>query len=203
VEYMECKNQEYLKAFENAGYSIYAAVGGPHHRGNMCAVKDKYRVEEIFSLQNPHMYHIRIHDGDDYVDLITLRLLVAGGSDSDYLDRKVQWERVMSYIDGLKDTEHLVVTGDWNHGVIADHYTATQSRRYFNYQMIAESLQKRQLELVDMEGMSFGGYMKIDHIACGGHIQVLKSMYMELFAGKKVIGIPDHKSIVADLVSEN
>lgn len=199
VEFMECDNREYLNAFNNAGYSIYAAVDDMQHRGVMYAVKKEFAVEEIASMQDPHMLHIRISKDSHYVDVITFRILVAGGDDADYLDRKEQWDRVMAYVDGLEDKGHLVLIGDWNNGVISDAYTDEHARRFFNYQMFAKSLEERNIELYEMEGTSWGG-TKLDHIASGDHIIILDARYKEEFPIEaSIIGVPDHKLIIAEL----
>lgn len=199
VEYMECNNASYIAAFKEAGYNIYTAVDESRHRGVLYAVKSRYEVEELASMQEPHMFHIRIRKEKEYMDLITMRLLVAGSNEADFIDRKKQWDKVMRYIDGLVDKEHLVFTGDWNHGVIAKIYLKNQARRFFNYQMIVKSLQENNMDLFHIEGMSFQGYMKIDHIAGSKYAEVLHAEYQDLFPGQCGIGIPDHNIIVANL----
>lgn len=199
VEFMECDNAAYIATFKEAGYNIYTAVDEPRHRGILYAVKQEYEVKEISSMQDPHMFHIRIRKGKDYMDMITLRLLVAGSNDDDFIDRAQQWGKVMQYIDDLKDKEHLVLTGDWNHGVIAEFYLKHQARRFFNYQMIVKSLQEKNMEIFNIEAMSFRGFMKIDHIAGSKCAKVLDAEYRDLFPQQYGIGIPDHKMIVAKL----
>lgn len=201
VEFMDCNNGDYFKAFKDAGYNIYTAVDEPRHRGVMYAVKKEYVVEEICSMQDPHMFHIRVSKEDEAVDLITLRVLVAGCNDADFIDRKEQWDRVMAYIDELDSSRNLVLTGDWNHGVIAEFYTEEHARRFFNYQMIVEMLKEKNIELFEIDGMSYRGYMKIDHIASRGDIKVVNAVYREVFKEKSSIGVPDHKLIVAELMS--
>lgn len=198
VEFMKCDNASYVTAFKEAGYNMYSAVDNGH-RGILYAVKQEYEAEEIASMQDPHMFHIRIRKEKDYVDMITLRVLVAGSNDSDFLDRKQQWDKVMKYINGLEDKEHLILTGDWNHGVIAEFYLKNQPRRFFNYQMIVKSLQEIDMEIFHIEGMSFRGYMKIDHIAGSKSAKILDAKYYDLFPQQYGIGIPDHKIIVANL----
>lgn len=201
VEYMECQDNAYITDFKEAGYNIYTAVDEPRHRGVLYAVKKEWEVEKIASMQDPHMFHIRIRKEKDYMDLITLRLLVAGGNDADFINRKQQWDKVMKYIDELKldEKEHLVLTGDWNHGVIAEFYLKHQARRFFNYQMIVKSLQEKNMEIFNIEGMSFRGFMKIDHIAGSKCVKTLDIEYCDLFPQRFEIGIPDHKMIVANL----
>lgn len=198
VEFMECMNNAYLKAFTEGGYNLYTAVD-ERHRGVLIAVKKKYMVEEIASMQEPHMFHVRISKGADYIDLITLRVLVAGSNDADFMNRKRQWDKVMEYIEGLEDKENLVLTGDWNHGVISAVYSEHQARRFFNYQMIVESLKEKKIELCKIDGPSFRGYMKIDHLACGSDVIVKNAEYRDMFTERYAIGIPDHKLIVAEL----
>ena len=40
------------------------------------------------------MLHLRIEKGNEYIDLITVRLLVAGGDDVDFKDRNKQWKKI-------------------------------------------------------------------------------------------------------------
>ena len=200
VEFMECNNTKYLDSFKHAGYNIFSAVDDRQHRGVMYAVKKEYLVKEMASMQNPHMLHIRISKDSHYVDVITFRILVAGGDAADYMDRKEQWDRVMAYVDGLDDKGHLVLIGDWNNGVILDSYTEKDANRFFNYQMIEKALNQRDIKLYGMEGTSFRGDWKLDHIASGDNINVLYAKYSEEFPIEtSIIGVPDHKLIIAEL----
>lgn len=199
VEYMECQNEEYLEAFGKAGYQCVSCVDEVLHRGILCAVKKEYDFTVVDSIPESHMMHLRIAKGESYIDLITLRILVAGGDFKDFQGRREQWKSIVEYIDGLEDTSHLVVTGDFNHGVIAEEYTSEQSRSVYNYQMLVEDLKQRNVNLCEMEGMSYSNYMKIDHIAGGEAVKFISAEYKDVFVTGQGIGIPDHKLIVAEL----
>ena len=199
VEYMECQNEEYLEAFDKAGYQCVSCVDEVRHRGILCAVKKEYDVTVVDSMPESHMMHLRIAKKDAYIDLITLRILVAGGGFKDFLGRRDQWKSIVEYIDGLEDTSHLVVTGDFNHGVIADEYPGDRPRSVYNYQMIVEDLKQRKVNLCEIDGMSYSDYMKIDHIAGGEAVKFITAEYKDVFATEQGIGIPDHKLIVAEL----
>lgn len=74
------------------------------------------------------MIALSISSSDMYVDSF--------GGDEDYKNRKKQWDKVMAYVDTIKDKESICVVGDFNNGVIGEKYTSSQFRRFYNYQMI-------------------------------------------------------------------
>ena len=201
VEYMECRDEAYRKAFEDAGYNLFSAVDKPRHRGVLCAVKVEYDVEPVCFMEKPHMLHLRLRKGDMEFNLITFRLLVAGSDAQDFKSRKEQWDKVMSYVDSLEESKNVILSGDWNHGVIAEQYRRNQARRIFNYQMIARDLVDRDITLCEIEGTSFKGYMKIDHIATGSELHVKHAEYKAVFDDSLGIGVPDHSLIIADLAA--
>lgn len=196
VEFMECRNEEYLDAFTQAGYVCYPAVFGPHKRGILCAARKEYEVEEIYRMEAPHFLHLRLHKAGEHLDLVVIRLLVAGGNDEDFQNRFLQWTRVMEYIKSLKDTSHLVVTGDFNHGVISDTYKG-RPRQHYNYQMVVRDLKSVGVDLAAIDGYSYKDFLKIDHIASGSGVKILNAAYEDPFAPGGGIGIPDHKLLVA------
>lgn len=50
-----------------------------------------------------------------------------------------------------------------------------------------------------MEGNSYRGYMKIDHVATGEKILVENAVYEDVFGNTEIIGIPDHSCIIANI----
>lgn len=65
--------------------------------------------------------------------------------------------------------------------------------------MVTGSLERKDIKLFPMDGVSYRGYMKIDHIATGNKIIVDNAIYKDMFCGEQGIGIPDHSCIVATL----
>lgn len=200
VEFMDCDNSDYLKTFADSGYNEFISLDAKG-RGILCEIKKEYAVMKIGEMTEPHMLHLRVEKGNEYIDLITVRLLVASGNDADFMDRNKQWNRVLSYIENLSDKSHLVLTGDFNHGVISNDMNGYRNRprQYFNYQMVVKDLKKKNIILYPMEGNSYRGYMKIDHIATGEKILVETAVYDDVFGNTEIIGIPDHSSIVANI----
>ena len=200
VEFMDCDTTDYLKVFEASGYNNYISLDAKG-RGILCEIKKEYVVKKIGEMTEPHMLHLRVEKGDEYIDLITVRLLVAGGNDADFKDRNKQWNKVLSYIESLSDKSHLVLTGDFNHGVINNDINGYRNRprQYFNYQMVAKDLKNKNIILYPMEGNSYRGYMKIDHIATGEKILVENAVYDDIFSNTEIIGIPDHSCIIANI----
>lgn len=200
VEFMDCNNVDYLQSFEKAGYNSYISLDCKG-RGILCEIKNCYEVEKIGEMSEPHMLHLRIKNAIDFIDLVTVRILVAGGNDADFKDRKKQWYKVLNYIENLSDKSHLVLTGDFNHGVINNDIKgySFKPRQYFNYQMIVSDLASKNVTLYPMEGSSYRGYMKIDHIATGERISVETAVYEDVFGNTEIIGIPDHSCIVANI----
>lgn len=200
VEFMDCDNADYLKIFEDSGYKSFTSLDAKG-RGILCEIKKEYIVSKIGEMTEPHMLHLRIEKGNEYIDLITVRILVASGNDADFKDRNRQWRKVLNYIEGLSDNSHIVLTGDFNHGVIRSDINGYQfkPRQFFNYQMVVGDLESKNITLYPMEGNSFRGFMKIDHIATGERIVVDTAVYKDFFCNTEVIGIPDHSCIVANI----
>ena len=200
VEFMDCNNTAYLKVFEDSGYNSYTSLD-EKGRGILCEIKKEYTVSKIGEMAEPHMLHLRVENGNEYIDLITVRLLVAGGNDADFKDRNRQWNKVLSYIEELSDKSHLVLTGDFNHGVISNEINGYRNRprQYFNYQMVVKDLENKNIILYPMEGNSYRGYMKIDHIATGEKIIVETAVYDDVFSSTEIIGIPAHSCIIANI----
>ena len=147
VEYMECNNKKYMEAFKKAGYVPYKGLDSYNQRGILYMVRKDYLVKAIHMLENPHMMHIQIEKEGKKVDIITIRILVSGSDDADYISRKEQWNKILKYIDTLENKENLCLTGDFNHGVISEEYKEDQARQYFNYQMIVNSLKEKNISL--------------------------------------------------------
>lgn len=200
VEFMDCNNQGYLQKFIDAGYNSFVSLDS-NGRGILCEVKGEYSAEKISEFSDPHMLHLRIKKDNESIELITVRLLVAGGNIEDFKDRRRQWNKVLNYIETIKDKEHLVITGDFNHGVISEDVRCYRfkPREHFNYQMVLSDLKRKGIELFHMEGTSYRGYMKIDHIATGNKVKVTTATYEDVFGITDQIGIPDHSCIVASV----
>ena len=192
--------KEILKKFIDAGYNSFVSLDS-NGRGILCEVKGEYSVEKISEFSDPHMLHLRIKKDNESIELITVRLLVAGGNIEDFKDRRRQWNKVLNYIETIEDKEHLVITGDFNHGVISEDVRCYRfkPREHFNYQMVLSDLKRKGIELFHMEGTSYRGYMKIDHIATGDKIKVTTATYEDVFGITDQIGIPDHSCIVASV----
>ena len=200
VEDMECDSSEY-DALMSKEYKKISATEDRQRRGVSCWVRKEFEAERIHFMTDPHFMHVRIGNGKGQsLNLIVCRMLVSSGGMEDYQDRHVQWLRVMDYLDSQKDLENIVVTGDWNHGVIAEkeNYVGN-AREFFNYQMIEEELRGRGIAIVPIQGFSFMGYMKIDHLAISQGIRAEEARYAELFPKIRRVGIPDHRAIVATL----
>lgn len=200
VEDMNCDADEYKECL--AGYKCVEALDDYQERGVSCYVKEDLDVEKVYSLSEPHLLHVKVRSGIEFINLIIFRILVSDSSKDDYKERKNQFDRVMEYIDGLAEMDNIILTGDWNHGVINENgiYKRNCSRYYFNYQYIVEELRRRNIALIPIEGNSYKDYMKIDHLAVSKSIVVEKADYLDLFKDyTEQIGIPDHKCIVAEL----
>ena len=200
VEFMDCQNKEYLNEFKRHGYNEFYSLD-KRGRGILCEVKNSYTVKKIHKMDDPHLLHLRIEQDGEFIDLITVRILVAEGDVKDYKDRREQWHRVLDYIASLRDTSHILLTGDFNNGVIDDitNYK-NQPREYFNFQIIENDLKANNIALYPMDGYSYQGYMKIDHIAAGGKVRIKHAKYDDPFEKmQEKIGIPDHRCIIAEI----
>lgn len=201
VEYMECNDAKYMEEFEEAGYVPYKGLDTLSRRGIMCMVRKEYLVKVINILENPHMLHIQVEKEGKIIDIVTVRILVSGSNDADYIDRKAQWDKILDYIDTIENKGNLCITGDINHGVISEKYNHDQARRFFNYQMFVESLEKKDIKVASIDGMSYKGYMKIDHLCTSDKLRVLEAEYLDVFGEHRKIGVPDHSLIVAHVVA--
>ena len=186
--------------FEDSGYNSFVSLDAKG-RVSLCEIKKEYAVKIIGEMTEPHMLHLRVEKGNEYIDLITVRLLVSGGNDADFKDRNKQWNKVLNYIEALSDKSYIVLTGDFNHGVISNDINGYRHRprQYFNYQMVVKDLENKNISLYPMEGNSYRGYMKIDHIATGEKILIEKAVYNDVFGNTEIIGIPDHSCIVVNI----
>ena len=204
VEFMDCDNTAYLKVFENSGYNSFISLDAKG-RGILCEIKNEYAVKTVGEMTEPHMLHLRVEKGNEYIDLITVRLLVAGGNDEDFKNRNKQWNKILKYIETLSDKSHIVLNGDFNHGVISNDINdyRNKPRQYFNYQMIVKDLKSKNISLNPMDGNSYRGYMKIDHIATGESVVVENAIYKDIFGNMDVIGVPDHSLLVANIKWRN
>lgn len=196
VEYMECNDAEYMEAFDIAGYIPYKGLDTSNQRGIMCMVKKEYSVKIINMFEEPHMLHIQVEKEGKTIDIVTVRILISGSNDADYIDRKAQWNKILDYLDSIEN-KNLCITGDFNHGVISVRYRKDQARRFFNYQMFVESLEKKDIKVAPIDGMSYRGYMKIDHLCTSDKLRVLEVEYLDVFGEHRIIGVPDHSLIVA------
>ena len=197
VEYMECNDAEYMEAFDIAGYGPYKGLDTLNQRGIMCMVRKEYPVSVINMFEDPHMLHIQVEKEGKTIDIVTVRILISGSNDADYINRKTQWDKILDYIDSIENKENLCITGDFNHGVINESYRSDQARRFFNYQMILESLEEKDIKVAPIDGMSYRGYMKIDHLCTSNKLMVLEAEYLDVFGEHRIIGVPDHSLIVA------
>ena len=198
VEYMECCDAEYMVLFEQAGYIAYKALDSKH-LGILCMVKD-YAVESVGMFSDPNMLHLALTKDGKTVQIIVVRILVANGGDDDYRDRRVQWDRVIDYISSIrKKSKNVVVVGDFNHGVISENYSG-KPRRFFNFQIVNESLAKCGMKPADISGTSYREYQTPDHLFTTSGVKVIKAEFLELFGDNEIIGIPDHKLIVSHLI---
>lgn len=200
VEYMECNDAEYMEAFDIAGYIPYKGLDTSNQRGIMCMVKKEYSVKIINMFEEPHMLHIQVEKEGKTIDIVTVRILISGSNDADYIDRKAQWNKILDYLDSIEN-KNLCITGDFNHGVLCERYRKDQARRFFNYQMFVESLEKKDIKVAPIDGMSYRGYMKIDHLCTSDKLRVLEVEYLDVFGEHRIIGVPDHSLIVARVVA--
>lgn len=201
VEFMDCQNEEYLNEFKRHGYNEFYSLD-KHGRGILCEVSSRYTVRTVAAMSEPHFLHLRIEQNGDYIDLITVRVLVAGSDAKDYKDRRKQWNKVVDYIASLPDISHVVLIGDFNHGVIGDiaNYR-NKPREYFNFQIIENDLKAKKIALQAIDGYSYKGYMKPDHIATGGNVHIDFADYYDAFGGwENKIGVPDHKCLRSSIL---
>ena len=196
VEYMECNDVEYMETFDIAGYVPYKGLDTLNQRGIMCMVKKEYSAKMIHRFEDPHMLHIQVEKEGKTIDVVTVRILISGSNDADYIDRKAQWNKILDYLDSIENNL-LCITGDFNHGVISERYRKDEARRFFNYQTFVESLEKKDIKVAPIDGMSYRGYMKIDHLCTSDKLRVLEAEYLDVFGEHRIIGVPDHRLIVA------
>lgn len=209
----ECNRAEYDDTLCAASYKRIVATDDRQKRGVSCWVKNGYHGKKIFSMAYPHFLHVLISNDDIRINLLIVRILIKSSSwspkediDADFKNRYRQWQRVMQYVDNLKDKSNIVIIGDLNHGVISEKYTSEHARRFYNYQMICDDLKRQNIRIAPIEGYSKDGFLKIDHIATSSNVKVLEAKYEDPFdylgtqkERSKRIGIPDHSVIFSIL----
>lgn len=200
VEDEACKDEGYREQLKD--YRPIFGLEDAQQRGNSVYVKTCHKAEKIKVMTEPHLLHVKIYFEEDYLNLIVLRILVSDGSQEDFKDRKKQFEKVVSYLESIEDKHNVILTGDWNHGVINDdgRYEEDTGRYYYNYQYIVGCLSEHKMLLAQIKGYSFKGYMKIDHMAVSDDVRICKIEYVDAFKNlDEGIGIPDHKPILAEI----
>ena len=95
VEYMECNDAKYMEAFDIAGYVPYKGLDTLNQRGIMCMVRKEYPVSVINMFEDPHMLHIQVEKEGKTIDIVTVRILISGSNDADYINRKTQWDKIL------------------------------------------------------------------------------------------------------------
>lgn len=209
-----CSRKGYDDVLKKAEYQRASAIDRDQ-RGVSCWVKGGLRAEKIFEMEDPHFMHIRVVSQEEaYVDLMILRVLVRRINEEirDFKERAQAWERVVTYIDTIEDLSHIVLIGDFNHGVPCEDpaWYVGKPRQYYNYQMVTESLQERALAIAHIPGYSKEGAdghkgYSVDHLATGTQVSVENAVFHDPFEGPQKTrkqGIPDHAMIVAKLVVE-
>lgn len=200
VEDEACEDEGYRMQLKD--YSPIFGMDDSQQRGNSVYVRSCYKAEKITVMIEPHLLHVKIYFEEDHLNLLVLRILVSDGSQEDFKDRKKQFEKVVSYLESLEDKHNVILTGDWNHGVIKPDgkYEEDTGRYHFNYKYIVSCLSKHKMSLAQIEGNSFKGYMKIDHMAVSDDVRICEIEYVDAFKNlDKRIGIPDHKPILAEI----
>ena len=196
-----CDSGEYKEVLD-ADFIRIAATDDWQRRGVSCWVKRGYSAEKVYSMSYPHFMHVRITSGEGIeVNLIILRILVSDSGIEDFKERYVQLLKALHYVDSLKEKTNLVFIGDLNHGVLGDIKSyCGKPRQYYNYQMIEKLLSDRNIEMVQVPGYSYKGYMAIDHLAVSSGVTAENARYEDVFgADVSEIGTPDHSYIVAEL----
>ena len=65
--------------------------------------------------------------------------------------------------------------------------------------MMVDTLRERNISLASSEGMSYKGYMKIDHLAVCDNLQITEAEYLDVFGWHRIIGVPDHSLMLREL----
>lgn len=213
-----CDRKGYDDMLKEAGYQRVSATDRDQ-RGVSCWVKSGLWVEKVFEMTDPHFMHVRVTSQEGaYIDLMLLRVLVRvskrGAQDikevvKDFRERAEAWRKIEAYIDKLDDHSHIVLTGDFNHGVPCEDPAcyAGKPRQHYNYQLVCQSMRERALTVAHIPGYSkegSDGYesYSIDHLITGTSVGVEKAAYQDPFEGPQRArrqGVPDHAMIVATL----
>lgn len=208
-----CNRKGYDDVLQRAGYQRISATDHQDRRGVSCWLKGELRGEKVFEMtDDPHFMHVRVTSQEGaYIDLMILRVLVRGIHEEilDFRERAEAWRKIETYIDKLDDHSHIVLTGDFNHGVPCEDpaYYAGKPRQYYNYQQVCQSMQERALTVAHIPGYSkegsdgYEGY-SIDHLVTGQAVGVETAAYQDPFEGPQRArrqGVPDHAMIVATL----
>ena len=206
VEYMQCQDSEYLQCFTYAGYQPITATFGKDKRGIIALAKKEIEVTIVKRMEDPHFLHLHAIKDKEGADIIVFRILTYNSSDKDFRDRRLQWDKVMKYIDTeISDPSKTILTGDWNHAKIRTNYQG-EPQRFFSYQLIEEDLNKRKLSM----GMklseghsehSYMGHLAIDHIAIGQAFCYTDEPSYSPYQINAPIGTPDHAFISAEITS--
>lgn len=199
VEYMKCKDEEFLEHFSQMGYRLTEALDN-RNRGILIGIKG-YDIEKICKLSSPHFLHLKLRKGTQEIDFVTIRILVRENpSVAEFEYRKAQFLKALDYIRTIP-SKNMIITGDFNNAKIRDNYDGYFQKCY-NYQFIIEEFKNIGLRLIPIEGYSHKGYLKEDHIILGESFAVEKVRYDDTlfpYIEDNIIGYPDHVPLVADI----
>lgn len=199
VEYMKCKDEEFLEHFSKMGYCLTEALDNTN-RGILIGTKG-YDIEKICAFSFPHFLHLKLRKETQEIDFIVMRILVGRDvSVAEFKERKAQFLKVLAYIREIS-TKNMIITGDFNNARIRDNYDG-YSQKCYNYQFLIEQFKNIELCLVPIKGYSHRGYLKEDHIILGKSFVVEEVKYDDTlfpYIEDDIIGYPDHVPLVADI----
>lgn len=176
----------FYNLFDQAGFDRFAAVDSGGY-GLLVLARTQLLGQKIVEMHppHPHLLHLRL----DKLDLIFLKILALSQTKNknlDFQNRRAQFGQALAYVDSLA-SEELVITGNFNHGVINRQY-AGKPRQFYNYQIIENELKKRSILLAPLTGSSYsysyrGCPLTLEHIGAR-NVTIQNPAYANMGIGK-------------------
>ncbi|MGO1314664.1 MAG: endonuclease/exonuclease/phosphatase family protein [Staphylococcus equorum] len=222
TEYSDVQNhKEFINKLMCAGYRVEKSKHGKNTNQILIAVKHTIVTSdiEIHYFDNietlPNLLHLKINE----FNIVGARIKIDGydsqeEANQEFLDRRMQLEKMIDYISGLENDNEFLLLGDLNNGKHSefdvDKTYKGLAREHYNYYLIKDLLRNKGFRLhTPVESYSWKSspknQCKLDHIVTKkiSDSEITNVKYDWDFTDrvdyKKQVGFPDHAILTATI----
>ncbi|WP_239710716.1 MULTISPECIES: endonuclease/exonuclease/phosphatase family protein [unclassified Mammaliicoccus] len=223
TEYSDVQNHEnFINKLMHAGYSVKKTRYEKNTNQILIAVKHTLVASdiEVHYFDNietlPNLLHLKINNK---LNIVGTRIKIGGyanqeEANQEFLDRRMQLERMIDYISGLENANEIILLGDLNNGkhneFDEDKTYKGLPREHYNYYLIKDLLRDKGFKLhTPVESYSWKSspknQCKLDHIVTKkiSDSEITNVKYDWDFTDrvdyKKEVGFPDHAILTATI----